>query len=441
MTATQHPLRGGLLFDPPLDDFAKERAGSAITTLSGGNNSGKSLVLKWLKHTMGKTAYMVGTNRFYHVYHFNTAIRDPNELEGFENQFNSNLWEEQYNYEKNLIDLNRIIVNLSDPRRKALFELCGTLIGSDFSLKRVDEENELSVRYIDVDGQNLSVASTGTRLLMTILGICMDDRFKTLLIDEPELGLSPKVQRALAAFLQDADQRKEYFPHLKQVVLATHSHLFLHASDFRSNYIVRKEGKQISLVRVTSVSDFHRLQFNLLGNSLEGLFFPSSVVFVEGDTDQRYLERIFGLRFTDRNVVVVRSGGDPKKKIYALRETLGDLQKSPLRSRLFAVLDSKHTPGLRAELCALGVPEQNVIIWNRNGIEYVYPEAIMSKIFACGSDTLAALTVNAEEVSLNGIVKKKMELCSEVVNRLDSATVLPGELEQSLLKGIAAAID
>jgi predicted ATPase len=231
-----HPARGGLTFTPTLEEFAKERAGSPVTVLSGGNNSGKSLVLKWLKHTMGKTAYMVGTNRFYHVYHFSAALRDPNELDQFENQFQSNFWSEQYNYEQNYIDLNRIILGLSDSQRSSFFELCGRLIGSSFSLQRVQPDNELSVRYIDVGGQNLSVASTGTRLLMTILGICMDDRFKTLLIDEPELGLSPRVQSALVAFLQDPVERPKYFPHLKQVLLATHSHLFLHRNDLTSNY-------------------------------------------------------------------------------------------------------------------------------------------------------------------------------------------------------------
>jgi len=226
-----HPLRGGLTFAPTLEEFAKERAGSPVTVLSGGNNSGKSLVLRWLKHTMGKTAYMVGTNRFYHVYHFSTALRDPNELDQFENQFQSNFWSEQYNYEQNYIDLNHIIVGLSDCQRLSLFELCGKLIDSSFALQRVQDDNELSVRYIDVAGQNLSVSSTGTRLLMTILGICMDDRSKTLLIDEPELGLSPRVQSALAAFLQDPAERLKFFPHLKQVTLATHSHLFLHRND------------------------------------------------------------------------------------------------------------------------------------------------------------------------------------------------------------------
>ena len=435
-----HPLRGGLTFAPTLEEFAKERAPSPVTVLSGGNNSGKSLVLKWLKHTMGKTAYMVGTNRFYHVYHFSTALRDPNELDSFENQFQSNIWSEQFNYDQNYIDLNRIIVGLSDSLRLSLFELCGKLIGSSFTLQKVQPDNELSVRYIDVDGQNLSVASTGTRLLMTILGICMDDRFKTLLIDEPELGLSPRVQTALATFLQDPLERPKFFPHLKQVILATHSHLFLHRNDLPSNYVVNKDGSHITLSRVQSIGDFHRLQFNLLGNSLEGLFLPSSVVYVEGETDQDYLERVFALRFSGRNVVVVRSGGDPKQKLHSLRETLGDLQKSPLRDRLFVVVDSAHAKGLQEELVQMGLLSENFVAWSRNGVEYLYPEQIMREIFACGESELAGLTINDDVVALNGIEKRKKDLCQEVTRRVDTNTVLPPELENKLLVKVAKAI-
>jgi predicted ATPase len=435
-----HPARGGLTFTPTLEDFAKERAGSPVTVLSGGNNSGKSLVLKWLKQTMGKTAYMVGANRFYHVYHFSAALRDPNELDQFESQFQSHFWSEQYNYEQNYIDLNRIILGLSDSQRSWLFELCGRLIDSSFSLQRVQPDNELSVRYIDVGGQNLSVASTGTRLLMTILGICMDDRFKTLLIDEPELGLSPRVQSSLAAFLQDPVERPKYFPHLKQVVLATHSQLFLHRNELTSNYVVSKEVSHIALSRVQNVGDFHRLQFNLLGNSLEGLFFPSSIVYVEGETDQQYLERVCALRFAGRNVVVVRSGGDPKQKLHSLRETLGDLQKSPLRDRLFVVVDSVHAKGLQTELVQMGLLSENFVVWDHNGIEYVYPSQVMTRVFCCGAEQLPTVTFKEDVVSLNGIEMRKRELCQEVVRSLDTTTVFPAELETKLLERILNAI-
>jgi predicted ATP-dependent endonuclease of OLD family len=433
-----HPLRGGLTFTPTLEEFAAERVDSSVTVLSGSNNSGKSLVLKWLKQTMGKTAYMIGTNRFYHVYHFSTGIRNPNELDQFESQFSSNLWSEEYNYEQNYIDLNRIIVGLSDHQRVSLFELCGRLIGASFSLERVQPDNELSMRYIDVDGQNLSVASTGTRLLMTILGICMDDRFETLLIDEPELGLSPRVQNELAAFLQDPSERLNFFPHLKQVILATHSHLFLHRNDLTSNYAASKDGSHITLSRVQTISDFHRLQFNLLGNSLEGLFLPSSIVFVEGETDQLYLERVLTLRFPARNVVVVQSGGNPKRKLYSLKETLGDLQKSPLRDRLFVVVDSVHAGGLKAELVEMGLRPENFIAWSRNGIEYFYRDQILKEIF--GDADPSCLAINDDVVSLNGIEMRKKTLCQKVIRRVDRITVLPSELEDRLLTKVSAAI-
>ena len=148
--------KGDLVFQPSLADFSAQRADKTLTVLAGANNSGKSLVLKWLKQTLGRVAYMVGTNRFYHVYHFSTGIRDPNQVDQLENQFNSQFHQEQYNYEQNFLDLNGIIVGLSNKQRSALFDLCSQLIGSTFSLKKVDEENELSNRYIDMDGQNLT---------------------------------------------------------------------------------------------------------------------------------------------------------------------------------------------------------------------------------------------------------------------------------------------
>ncbi|HEX2650003.1 MAG TPA: AAA family ATPase [Burkholderiales bacterium] len=435
-----HPLHGGITFSPTLDEFAKERAGTASTVLSGGNNTGKSLVLKWLKQAMGKTAYMVGTNRFYHVYHFSAALRDPNELEQWENQFNQHFWQESHNHEQNFIDLNRIITGLSDKQRNALFNLCGHLIGVPFTLEKVNPDSELSVRFIRAGTQNISVASSGTRLLMTLLGLCMDERFKTLLIDEPELGLSPKIQAALSAFLHDGAERAKYFPHLKQVIVATHSHLFLNRADLTSNYMIEKNGAAISMRRVQDVSAFHRLQFNLLGNSLESLFLPSAVVYVEGETDQSYLERVIALRFPARNVVVVKSNGDPKQKLHSLKEHLGDLQKSPLRDRLFVVVDAKHARGLKEELIRIGLVPDNFVAWSRNGIEYVYPQNLVASIFACRSEDVSSLLIAEDVISLNGITKRKKELCQEVTRQLTATMDLPKELVDNLLARMSAVL-
>jgi predicted ATPase len=432
--------RQDLEFVPALQLFSQSRSGSPITVLSGANNSGKSLTLRSLKATLGRTAYFVGTNRFYHVYHFSSALRAQNELDQFESTFQSHFNDESHNHEQNVFDLARIITGLSDRRRNDLFRLCGDLIGNEFAMKKVEEDNDLSPRYIDMDGQNLSVSSTGTRLIMTILGLCMDERFASVLIDEPELGLSPKVQTALSAFFQDADERKKYFPHLQRIYLATHSHLFLARSDITSNYIVSKEEKRIFLNRIADISDFHRLQFNLLGNAFESMFFPSAILVVEGKTDHAYIDRVIQMRFRGRRVTVIPGSGDVKRKVYGLREAFGEFDKSPLRSRLFIVLDKIHQPGLEDELVKMGILRPNIVVWMKNGIEYYYPPEILAGIFACSVDRLDELVIVGDLVSLNGITRTKNEVVTEVLKQIDIGTRFPAEFEENVLRRVENSI-
>jgi predicted ATPase len=184
----------GLIFHPDLPQFLADREAAYYTTLSGGNNSGKSVLLKNMKIHLGRRAYMAGPQRFYHVYELSTQRWNLQDYDNWDNSFRQNFNQEEANTESNFIDLGRIIGALKDAKRNRLFELCRSLIGSQFALKRREEDNDLSPRYVDMDGQNLSVGSTGTRLLMTLLGLCMDEQFDVMLIDEPELGLSPRVQ-------------------------------------------------------------------------------------------------------------------------------------------------------------------------------------------------------------------------------------------------------
>ena len=427
-----------LNFNPDLPKFFSSLSEEDLTVLSGSNNSGKSLVLKNLKLELGASAHMVGASRFYHIYHLSTGLRDPNALQQWEQQFRQNFYQPEFNYEQNYIDLNQILLGLSDTARHRYFALVGELLGSHITLQRVMADNELSPRYIDIDGRNLSTSSTGTRLLMTLVGICMDDRFETMLIDEPELGLSPRVQHALAAFLQDPQLRRTHFPHLRRVVVATHSHLFLNRRNIQSNYSVSKAGADVSITQVSDVAAFHRLQFNLLGNSLEDMFLPAAIVVVEGPTDLAYLDRVLRLQFPDRRITVVDSNGDPKSRVAGLRDTLGDLQRSPFRDRLFVVMDSKHTYSDSQALTRMGVPEEHIVIWERNGIEYLYPPDILTRVFS--SSDVEAMTIDGDSVSLNGITRRKMELRDLVLSHLTEDTALPEEMQANLLTRIDAAI-
>lgn len=106
--------RSRLVFTPELEVFVNDRTARHYTCLAGRNNTGKSLVLKYLKFAFGKHAYMVGVNRFYHVHQFGSGLRDPNELEQFETNFINTWQQEGHNPEQNFFDLNRVIIGLNN---------------------------------------------------------------------------------------------------------------------------------------------------------------------------------------------------------------------------------------------------------------------------------------------------------------------------------------
>lgn len=247
------------------------------------------------------------------------------------------------NQDESQVKLEQVIGGLPDTELDRLLELCSELIGEKFTIKHVEENRRLSPYYVDMNGQNLRVASTGTRVLMTLLGLAVDTRISSLYIDEPELGLSPKVQKALANLLYSPDSRANNFPHLKQVIVSTHSHLFLDRRALSSNFNVQKAENVLTMERVTTVSAFHALQFRLLGNDLESLFLPSAIVFVEGDADIIFLSRVIALRLPHRAITVTPTGGEGNVgyRITTLRDAFGSLERSPYQSRLFIVFDSR----------------------------------------------------------------------------------------------------
>jgi predicted ATPase len=428
-------------FQPPIQDFIQATGNRPLTVLCGPNNSGKSLALKSLKQQIGQGSYMMGAQRFSHVYHLSTQLRNENELYELETQFQTNFAQEQFNYEQNFLDLQRVLLNLDNSGRDKLFAICSELLDAPLVMKRVDPDNDLSPWFIEMGGHNLSVGSTGARLLITMLGIFMDARFSVMLVDEPELGLAPRVQAAVARLLSDDTRRRQYFPHLRSIYLSTHSHLFLSKASISDNWRVANDGNTVTLERLASVGDLHRLQFNLLGNSFEDLFLPAAIVVVEGKTDHEYLERVIRLRFPERRITVVPGQGDPKRVVHSLSTTLGSLQSSPFADRIFVVLDAVHQPGLVADLVAMGVTRQNVVEWQKNGIEYLYPGQMMAREFNCAPSEVADLQITDDVVALNTTQRRKTELAKRIVGGLDSSTPLPDELANKLLAPLERAMN
>jgi hypothetical protein len=334
--------------------------------------------------------------------------------------------------------LARAIAELSDRQRDVLFELVDRLLGSTTAIRYTIPDNSMSQRYVAVDDHNLAYTSTGFRLVMTLLTSLLDTDYQRLLIDEPELGLSPETQGLIADFIFDSDNRTKYFPHIETITLATHSPIFLDRETITHNYFIDRSESTITIRQLSTVQDLNALQFYLLGNRFESLFLPSAIILVEGPCDFDYLNRLVVLRFPHSLMSVIPCGSDSRitEVVHIARQMLSDIRRSPYADRICVVLDSVHGRGLIQQLEAMGIAKDNIIIWEANGIEHVYPRAILEERFG----SFDRLHIDDDRVSANGIVLRKKELSDYVVAHLTAQHELPDELKDKFVSKLQAVV-
>lgn len=429
-----------LRFEPGVRELIEARKELETTVLAGPNNSGKSLLLKLMRREFGPQANYLACNRFYHMDYLNLASGRSDRRQRHA-QFVTQLYQHRQNLENTDWQLVDSLSRMKDDQRQQVLNVCSRMLGETFTLKQVDPDNQLSQRYIDVGGDSLATSSTGTRLLLMIVAACFETETEIVLVDEPELGLSPALQRSLATYLLQPEHRAQFFPHIKQVFIVTHSHIFLDRRNIRNNFCVTKSGGKVAIEQVQTMSQYHNLQFNLLGNDLESLLLPSAIIITEGETDSEYLRRVLALTYPNARITAINAGGEgsTKERARIISQSLGDLAVSPYRERLLVVLDSQHSVR-PADFAKYGVPDENVIIFNRNGIEYYYPKELVGKIFLSGPDAVDQMAIGDSYVELNGVRKSKKQLCSEVIQQLTPQTEYPAEFSEKILRRIGKLV-
>lgn len=324
-------LKPQITFKPTVSEFKEKRLNeSNFTALSGSNNSGKTYFLKVLRRSFDASAVYIPCQRFVNQGEFNTRTKKESYYQDRDRNTRSRLENEAQNEDSGDINLNDILFNLKNRNRKKLMELSSDLLGETFSLKQSEADNDWSSRYVQVGSYNLSYSSTGTRLLLAILGMLLDESYKIVLIDEPEIGLTPSIQNQLAKTFTDSEIRQKYFPHIQHVFIATHSHIFLDHK-IKNNFIVTKTSDNlIELNQVGTINEFHKLQFNLLGNTFESMFLPSAIIIVEGNTDRKYIKAVVSLKFPERKISFQEMfGGNVGKMVSIVDNFSGGLQQSP----------------------------------------------------------------------------------------------------------------
>ncbi|MFC4721245.1 ATP-dependent endonuclease [Geojedonia litorea] len=391
---------------------------SECSVLVGRNNCGKSYLLKTITQDLGVNASYLGPARYnnFHVLGFYTP--NKNKKQEKYNQFNQQFQQQNQNIDNSPISLQQSIAEFTDDKRKVLFEIIKLLLGTEIEILQTVEGNTMSQKYLSTNQHNISFTSSGFRLIATILTCLLDDDHDIFLIDEPELGISPEAQGILADFLFNKTERNKYFPHIKTLIFATHSTIFLDHNKIQNNYTISKDGDVIDISQVSTFSDFNRIHFFLLGNRFETLYLPSVILLCEGISDQQFIARILELEYPDVQFSVINSNSDSRMKdiVNVAGSILGDIQRSPYRERIIPILDKVHGGDVVNKIETLGISKDNIIVWENNGIEYCYPQSILNEIFGEGCKIL----IQGDNITANGISYKKAILAEMVTNKLKS---------------------
>lgn len=417
-------------------EFLLEGSKRAYSVLCGKNNCGKSYILKTLAERLKKDAIYIGPSRYQ-----NFMVLSPYEhrknvdrkTERF-NQFSRNWKDEHQNIDNSPLNVQKSIAELSDNQREKLIIIMEDLLNSKMEILHTVQNNSMSQKYISVDGHNISYTSSGYRLLVSLITSMLDKEARYILIDEPELGISPETQGELADFIFDKNQRDKYFPHIEALIVATHSTIFLDRNEIENNYYVEKVGNKINMQQVSSINEINQIHFFLLGNRFEYLFLPSLILIVEGKTDLSYIERVIRVKYPSRQVSFFNATGDGRTKelLYIVKSLLGDFQKSPYKGRIFVILDKVHGVDIISSLTRMGLPRENIITWAQNGIEYCYPPGIVRGIF--GKEE--GFEINDDRISQGGLEYTKEELANKVIDQLTDSTEYPEEFQEKLLSRI-----
>lgn len=431
----QYDQRPNTQFSGSAQSLLQKIRDSEYVVLVGRNNCGKSFLLKSLTQQWGQSASYLGPARYQNFNLLGYYTPNRNRRNDRWNQFLSHWHQQQLNIDNSPVNLQQAIAELTDAQRIALIEIVELLLGTRMEIRETVAGNSMSQKYISCDGHNISYTSSGFRLIATLLTSLLDTDYDTFLIDEPELGISPEAQGVLADFLFDRTHRAKYFPHIRTLVFATHSTVFLDRRNIGNNYVVSKRGDEIDLRQVSTQGELNRVHFFLLGNRFETLYLPSAILLVEGKCDHKFVERAASLRFPNAQLSVIAANSDSRiKEVLTIAGgLLTDIQRSPYRDRIYVVLDSVHSASLPEQLEKMGVLRDNIVKWPLNGIEHFYPPSLVDRIFPSTGD----LTINGDRVSRGGVEYHKNDLAEKIVALLDPTTVHHPDFERLLLQPLA----
>jgi len=320
-------------------------------------------------------------------------------------------------------ELPKLLLNHTD-----LYDQLGKilLLLEYFGFPRSRIRREQEVTFDDV---SVMFQGSGLRSIFGILAALTDDAIKLFLIDEPELGLEARNQKLLRDLLVEASKEK-------QIIISTHSHLFLNRQTYHSNYTVKRENGEMTVTPVSSVGDLYDITFKLLGSSAEDLFFPNNFLIVEGATDQIIANKIMELKGIDKTKIKVVSASGIDNVENVLNAVYNSVlpfvvSDSPYKNRIVALIDKPNKQGQQTYEKLQNISSDRLFELSESSLEEFFPEELYTRCNKIKADELREIAKAKDHL-------EKKRLKTELANVI-AATLTRDDL--STFKVFAAAID
>ncbi len=296
-------------------------------------------------------------------------------------------------------------------------------------LTRIDSgrtEDDIDTLFYEEYGRQLDIiySGSGLRHFVDILVKLEISGANVVLLDEPEMGLHPDMQRRFVGYLNQLVAEKGL-----QIFVSTHSPIFLNGLEPLNCYRIQNIGGERTVARIDD--DAIRTVMGDLGVRPSDMFNQDICFMVEGADDVVYFrhifEEIYAEDFSDVSVGVLQYAGGAAEGIISGVIDVSNIV--PAQGHVFWLRDRDSAPADNPSQNATkfinalerqGMPAR---ILERREIEYYYPEPLMAAAQQ-GDEDKARLAVNA----LNGDQGVKFRDVAK-----DSFTVPRGKYMRQLL--------
>jgi len=183
-------------------------------------------------------------------------------------------------------------------------------------------------------------------------------------VEEPELHLHPELARKFLDIIKEISKKT-------QIVLTTHSTIFVDQADLQNTWLVRKEEKNTSVTRLSESKDLRNV-LDELGLRPSDVFYSDGVLFLEGPSDKVVFPiwaRKMGINFDEFGISLIPTYGKENGK-YHLTVWIDATENTGIP--YYFILDKGAEREAKKLLKKLE-PGENLFLLKKGAIEEYYP--------------------------------------------------------------------